>query len=192
MILVHYTFLSLIHDYVVNFSYLYIGVPNKPTIINITPLADNKEFRIDWSIFITEKLPVDGYIVEITFPDKDELTTIVISIEISDPQETSLTHEYIVDGVDYSTANISVRVCAVNNEGIVCSQPFYHQGVEVGPGVTGQEGGGINGGAIAAIVIILLLFFIGIPVLLLLLFLCNMYCWRTYYPGIRGIKCVLS
>ena len=104
----------------------------------------------------------------------------------SNPIITSATYDYVVGGVDYATENISVRVCATNNKGTTCSDIVYHQGVEVGRGGTSPDEG-ISGGAVAAIVIVLLMFCcVGIPLLLLILFLCRIYCWKTYYPVYRG------
>ena len=141
-------------------------------------------FEISWKDNSTELQPVDQYRVEITFP-AIEGTPAFTQITMFDSKITFHTVPYVQDKVDYSTANITVVVCAINERGEACSDEVYHKGVERAG--SGPERGGISGGGIAAIVIFLLLLFcVGIPLLILLLYLCYRYFWRDYYPEIRG------
>ena len=146
----------------------------------MTPLTGDKEFAISWTVISNDLQPITSLRVEITYPDN---TTTIITV----PPRTTLTqHSYTINGVDYSTVNISVRVCAINNKAETCSDVVFHRGV-VKQGGESPSDDGISGGAIAAIIIVLLLFCcISIPLVLLLIYLCRMYFWNNYYPVIRG------
>ena len=126
---------------------------------------------------------MDQYIVKITFPAQGKTPEFTEAMTV-DSKTTFVVVPYIQGEEDYSTANITVVVCAINERGETCSDEVYHQGVPRAG--TGRDGG-ITGGGIAAIVIVLLLFFcVGIPLLILFIVLCRLYFWKNYYPVIRG------
>lgn len=162
----------------ITFKYFNTDEPNKPTV-RVDPLPNSEEFQISWNTTMSQKSPVNGYRVEIELPNGK-----VITKPVTDPKITSLTNPYIIDGVEYTTANISVRVCAINQEGEACSAKIYHSGLQQG-GSSESSDGGLSGGEIAAIVIVLLLLVI-IVIVLLLVFYC-FYNWSTYYPIVRGM-----
>ena len=157
--------------------------------MTVHPLVNNKEFEVKWDIVITSKQPVNSYIVEIRIPGEDTSPGVEIDIIVSNSSKTSITHQFEIDGVDYSTANISVRVCAVNDEGETCSETEFFKGVEQ---VGGSPSGGISGGGIAAIIIVLVIFFFIFILVILLVLLIRLYFWRNYYPGIRGMGITCS
>ena len=154
--------------------------------MNVTVYAINQEeFEIKWDIEITTKQPVTSYRIIIRFSNDIESSTggVNITRTISNPTALSTTEPYKIDGVDYSV--IYVRVCAVNDAGETCSEEAVHKRPEQGK--LPQDDPPISGGGITAIVIVLLLLCcLGVPLFLLLGFLCRLYCWRSYYPPIRG------
>ena len=167
--------------------YISVDPPIKPMVntVVVVDVEDGKGFEISWTNNSSLVQPVDTYRVDITFPAQGRTTEFNTSTTV-DSKITFLTVPYKQNGEDYSNANITVVVCAVNSVGETCSEEVYHKGIERGG--TSREGGrGVSGGGVAAIVIVLLLLLcIGIFLLLLLFFLCRLYCWKSYYPPIRG------
>ena len=134
---------------------------------------------------------MDSYRVELTFPAQGN-TPQFTEPTVVNSTTTFLSVLYKNNEGDYSTANITVVVCAINDVGEACSEKVYHKGIERGGKGPREEDGGVSGGGIAAIVIILLLFLcVGIFLLVLLFILWRYYFWRSYYPPIRGTTTVL-
>jgi hypothetical protein len=161
-----------------------IDPPIKPLVntVVVVDVEDGKGFEISWTKNSSLVQPVDTYRVEITFPAQGRIAEFNTSTTV-DSKTTFLTVPYKQNGEDYSNANITVVVCAVNSVGETCSEEVYHKGIERGG--TGQQGGsGVSDGGIAAIVIVLLLLLcIGILLLvLLLIYLYHPYGWRSYDP----------
>ena len=134
---------------------------------------------------VSDKYPVRRYRIELEIPNREPIVRTV-----DDPKVTSITQSYEINGVDYSMANISVRVCAINDREETCSDRNYHRGAGLEP--PGRisdkpDNRGLSGEAIAAIVIVLLLLLGVILIILLLLFLYRIYGWKSYFPPIRGI-----
>ena len=171
-----------------DFSRSSIDGPDKPTV-SVNRHPDNKEiFEIKFDIQVTEKRPVTSYRVEISLPAHGSSPARVLNITITDPTDTSFSHPYEINGINYFTANFSVRVCAINSRFETCSDEKFHIG-GTDEGETKSQDNGISGGGVAAIVI-LMIFFIALIilfVLLLLIFLYKGYFWRTYYAEYRGI-----
>ena len=165
-----------------------LGSPIKPTVntVEVANVDGGRGFEISWTDNSSKVQPVDSYRVEITFPALGRLDAFTIPIDDVD-SKTNFQHvPYKQKGVDYTTANITVAVCAINGAGETCSDTVFHKG-SVSKGASGSGGGGLSDGGIAAIVIVLLLLVcIAVPLILFLLFLCRLYCWKSYYPPIRG------
>lgn len=164
----------------------------KPTVSQILVVGDGNGFEISWTRNSSRVHPVDSYRVELTFPAQGD-TPQFTEPTVVNSTTTFLSVLYKQNEGDYSTANITVVVCAINDVGEACSEKVYHKGVERGgKGPREEDGGGVSGGGIAAIVIILLLFLcVGIFLLVLLFILWRYYFWRSYYPPIRGTTTVL-
>ena len=182
---------SLCHYRVVNLtapipSSLPTDPPIRPRVntVSLTDTTSGKAFEISWTKNVSGVQPIDSYKVKVTFPAQGRSPPISQEKKLESTL-TFLVVSYTQNGVDYSTANITVVVCAANERGETCSDEVFHMG---GPqGIGGPEDSGVSGGGIAAIIIVLLLLFcIGIPLLFLLIYLCRIYCWRNYYPPIRG------
>jgi hypothetical protein len=160
--------------------------PNKPNA-TVKSLSSGKDFEVSWTISISPLQPIDSYRIEITFPEHDSATLFVKEIE-PNSKSTFQTVTYTQNGVDYSTANISIVVCALNQKGEMCSDTVYHRGVEIGKGSTDEEGGLSSGGTAAIIIVLFVFLLLLIFLLVLLFFFCRSYFWRTYYPVIREKK----
>lgn len=160
--------------------------PNKP-MVSVNQHSDKKNFEIKFDTEVTDNRPVTSYRVKISFPARGSSPPYTLFIPIPDPTVTSILHPYEINGTDYITANISVRVCAINSRFETCSDEKYHIG-EPEKGETSPSDNGISGGGVAAIVIFIILFIILIIlfIILLLFFLWRGYFWRNYYAEHRG------
>ena len=134
-----------------------------------------------WGIEEDDRRPVDGYRGTVTERKSQEnrQQTEVITFESEDKEET-------VQGID-AQKRYEIEICARNEFGFNCSEPFLFPFAITNPILPTEESGGLPTGAIIAIVIILLLLLLCCLLLLLfLLFYCRKERSKNYYPEKNG------
>ena len=164
--------------------------PVQPTVstASVTDVGDGKGFEISWTRNSSRVHPVDSYRVEVAFPAQGNTPEFPLQRNLTSTT-TFLSVSYKQNGEDYTTANITVVVCAINLVGETCSEKVYHKGTgPLGGGSGGgRDGGGLSGGGAAAIaIVVIILFTVLLIFLIFLLFFGRSAIWKNYLPYRRG------
>ena len=128
--------------------------------------------QVAWSVNVTDVNPVDEYHIRVTFPATEGNLEFTVEITVTSGISFTLI-SYTQRGIDYSSTNMTIVVCARNSKGELCSHKVYHTRVQ-----QPQNPEGVSPGATAAIVIILLLLLLLIFLILLGIF--YRYFWKNY------------